>query len=102
MVGLVSIHRKNDLHQARLLAEHLRLKLRAPAGAVTERVVERLADMLGEQRIDRQNEVKRCRAEIAAAHAEINIEVARIRAVIDATKAYVSARKALHQALAHK
>ena len=84
MAEVVSIHRKEDLRHARLLAEHVRSKLRAPVSAVTERVVERLAEMLGEFRIDRQNDLARCRAEIAAAHAELNAEFARIRALLDA------------------
>jgi hypothetical protein len=91
MGALVSIHRREDLRQARLLAAHLQLKLSAPPGAVTDTVVERLADMLQEERIWRQNEVARARAEIAAACAEMNYEMARIRAVFDAVTTYVSA-----------
>jgi hypothetical protein len=100
MVEPVSIHRKKDLHHARVFAERIRLKLKAPASAVTDAVVERLADMLQEERIWRQNEMARCRAEMAALRAEVNAEFARIRALIDAAKTYVNARKALNEALA--
>jgi hypothetical protein len=91
----VSIHRKKDLRNARVFAEHLRLKLKAPASAVTDRVVERLADMLQEHRDWLRNEAAQCRAEMAALRAEIDAEFARIRALIDAVKAFVDARKAL-------
>jgi hypothetical protein len=62
MVQPVSIHRKKDLRQARVFAEHIRRKLKAPASAVTDTVVERLVGMLQEQRVWRQNEMARCRA----------------------------------------
>jgi hypothetical protein len=100
MAEPVSIHRKKDLHRAREFAEHIRLKLKAPHSAVTNRVVERLADMLGEQRTWQQNEVASCRAEMAALRAEMNAEFARVRALIAATRTYVSARKALNEVLA--
>ena len=100
MAEILSIHRREDLRHARLLAEHVRQKLSAPTSAVTERVVAGLADMLQVERDFRQNEVARYRAEIAAACAEVNAEAARIHAVFDAVTAYVSARKALNEALA--
>jgi chromosome condensin MukBEF complex kleisin-like MukF subunit len=100
MVKPVSIHRKKDLHHARVFAERIRLKLKAPPSAVTDAVVERLADMLQEERTWRQNEVARCRAQMAALHAEVNAEFAQIRALIEALKAFTCARKALNEALA--
>jgi hypothetical protein len=100
MAEPVSIHRKEDLRRARVFAEHLRLKLQAPASAVTNTVIMRLADMLGEQRIWQRNEVARCRAEMAAFRAEVDAEFARIRALIDALQAFNRARKALDEALA--
>jgi hypothetical protein len=62
----VSIHRKNNLVCARALAEYCRLKLRAPPSAVTDQVIEQLADMLAEARIWRQNEMARFRSEFEA------------------------------------
>jgi hypothetical protein len=100
MAEPVSIHRKKDLRQARAFAEHLRLTLKAPASAVTDTVVERLADMLGEQRIWQQDQVARWRAEIAALRAEVDAEFARIRAIKDAAETFIKARKALNEALA--
>jgi hypothetical protein len=100
MVEPVSIHRKRDLRQARVFAERLRRKLKAPASAVTDAVVERLAGMLSEQRVWQQNEAARCRAEMAALRAEVDAEFAKLRAIIEATRTYVSARKALNAALA--
>ena len=100
MAEPVSIHRKEDLRMARRLAEHLRSKLQAPASSVTDTVVERLADMLQRERIWRQNEMARYSREFAAACAEVNVEVARTRAIFDAMTAYVSARKALNKVLA--
>jgi hypothetical protein len=99
MVKPVSIHRKKDLRRARVFAERLRRKLQAPASAVTDAVVERLADVLQEQRSWRQDEMARCRAEMAALRAEVDAEFAKLRALIDATKTYGSARKALNAAL---
>jgi hypothetical protein len=101
MVKPVSIHRKKDLRQARVFAEHLRRKLKAPASAVTDTVIERLADMLQEQRNWRQNEMARWRAEMAALRDEVNAEFAKLHALVEATKAYVGARKALDAALAN-
>jgi hypothetical protein len=102
MAEAISIHRAQDLRFARLLAEHVRQKLSAPTSSVTERVVERLADMLQAERVWRQNEVARARAELDAACAEVNAEMARIRAVFDAVNAYIGARKALDRALANR
>jgi hypothetical protein len=111
MVEPVPIHRKKDLRRARVFAEDLQLKLKAPANAVTDAVVERLADMLQEDRIWQQNAEARVRAQIDALRAELNAEVARLRALmdaaevrirttLDAAEAFVRARKALNEALA--
>jgi hypothetical protein len=101
---VVSIHRKQDLRSARALAEHCRLKLRAPPSAVTVQVIERLADMLGEERVWRHNEMARFRAELehegAQLREEMTAETARILTLLDAAEAFVKARKALNEALA--
>jgi hypothetical protein len=100
----VSIHRKKDLVSARALAEHCRLKLRAPPSAVTDQVIGRLADMLAEERIWRQNEMARFRSELEAEALQlrkaIQEETFRIQTVLDAAEAFVKARKALKVALA--
>jgi hypothetical protein len=100
MVEAISIHRAQDLRMARRLAEHVRSKMPAPRPPVTDRTVEKLADLLQEARLDRQAKLAQWRAELAAAQAEMNVEFARIRAIFDAMKAYDSARKALNEALA--
>ena len=99
MAEVVSIHRAQDFHLARRLADHLRLKLRLPASSVTDTVVERLADMLQQERVWRQGELERGRAEMAAAYDQINAEMARTRAIFDAMMAYLNARKALNEVL---
>jgi hypothetical protein len=100
MAEPVSIHRKQDLRRARVFAERIRRKLKAPPSVMTDAAVERLADMLQEQRVWQQNEATRRRAEMVALRAEVDAEFAKLRALIDATKTYVSARKALNAALA--
>jgi hypothetical protein len=104
MVEPVSIHRREDLTQARLLAEHLRLKLQAPASSVNDITIARLADMLGEERIWRQNEMARFHAELeleaAQLREEMMAETARVLTLLDAAEAFVKARKALNEALA--
>jgi hypothetical protein len=102
MVEILSIHRKEDLRHARLLAEHVRRKLPAPAPPVTDRTVEKLADLLQEARIDRQIKLARARAEFAADIEAVNAEVARIREIFAAMKAYTEARKVLQRALADR
>jgi hypothetical protein len=111
MVEPVSIYRQKDLRQARVFAEDLRLQLQAPASAVTDAVVEGLADMLQQDRLWQQNAEARFRARIVALRSELDADVARLRAMmdaaeirhrtaLDAAEAFVKARKALKAALA--
>ena len=101
---VVSIHRKQDLRSARALAEHCRLKLRAPPSAVTDQVIQRLADMSGGERVRRQNEMARFHAELelegAQLREEMTAEMARILTLLDAAEAFVKARNAFNAALA--
>jgi hypothetical protein len=96
MVEPVSIHRKKDLRQARVFAEHLRLKLKAPASAVTDAVVARLADMLADHRGWQQDAAAAARAEMAV----LRGEVGKLRALSEAAKTFSAAGKALDTAVA--
>jgi hypothetical protein len=112
----IPIFRKKDLAIARQLAEDVRRQKGLPASfVIPEWIIAKLADMLGDFRVEWDERMAEYLRELdlkpAAIKADLDAEIAGIRAMmdaaearhriaLDAAEAFVKARKALNAALA--
>jgi hypothetical protein len=84
---VVSIHRRKDLRHARVLSEYVRRqKGWSAAVVIPDWVVERLADQLQLFREQRQAALAGFKAELEREVAEVRAEMARAKAILDALK----------------